>query len=169
MAKINIKTSQKVVPMCYAYTTPQIRENDGWIKIGYTERDVETRVNEQTHILGISAKIEWRATAIYDDGTGDAFTDKDFHAYLKKDGVARKPNTEWFYMSPSVSENKFDRFKKNRGILKTVGVIPYKLRDEQQQAVEQARKYFEAKKGDEPEFLWNAKPRFGKTLSTYDL
>lgn len=34
MSKLNIKTSKKVVPMCYAYTTPQIKDHDGWTKIG---------------------------------------------------------------------------------------------------------------------------------------
>lgn len=27
---LNIKTSQKIVPMCYAYTTPQISDHDGY-------------------------------------------------------------------------------------------------------------------------------------------
>ena len=42
----------------------------------------------------------------------------------------------------------------------------YVLRPEQQAAVDQAVAAFEAGKA---EVLWNAKPRFGKTLTTYDL
>jgi type II restriction enzyme len=42
----------------------------------------------------------------------------------------------------------------------------YILRPEQQAAVDQAAAAFEAGKA---EVLWNAKPRFGKTLTTYDL
>ena len=42
----------------------------------------------------------------------------------------------------------------------------YVLRPEQQAAVDQAVTAFEAGKA---EVLWNAKPRFGKTLTTYDL
>src|SRR5690625_7461650 len=43
----------------------------------------------------------------------------------------------------------------------------YILRNEQQQAVEKTYEYFQSEQ--EPrEFLWNAKPRFGKTLTTYD-
>ena len=48
MAKIKIKTSEKVVPMIYAYTTPEIKRHDGWTKIGYTEQDVDARIRQQT-------------------------------------------------------------------------------------------------------------------------
>ncbi len=52
MAAIQIKTATKVIPQCYAYTTPGVPAHDGWTKIGFTERDVETRVREQTHTVG---------------------------------------------------------------------------------------------------------------------
>ena len=38
MAAIQIKTASKVVPQCYAYTTPGVPVHDGWTKIGFTER-----------------------------------------------------------------------------------------------------------------------------------
>ena len=41
VSKININTAQKVVPMIYAYTTPEIASHNGWIKIGYTEQPFE--------------------------------------------------------------------------------------------------------------------------------
>ena len=34
MAKISINTAQKVIPMIYAYSTPEIARHDGWVKIG---------------------------------------------------------------------------------------------------------------------------------------
>lgn len=44
----------------------------------------------------------------------------------------------------------------------------YILRKEQQEAVAKSLAYYQA--GTYPqEFLWNAKPRFGKTLTAYDL
>ncbi len=93
-----------------------------------------------------------------------------FHTYLNKKDFERKPNTEWFKISPDVSHNEFFAFRRNRGILETLGgTIPYKLRDEQSNAVNKALGYFSSNAADEPEFLWNAKPRFGKTLSTYEL
>lgn len=60
--------------MCYAYTTPQIKDHDGWTKIGFTEQDVDTRIRQQTQTADIEYKIEWKANAIYDDGSGDIFT-----------------------------------------------------------------------------------------------
>ena len=47
MAAIKIKTASKVVPQCYAYTTPGVPAHDGWTKIGFTERDVETRLRSK--------------------------------------------------------------------------------------------------------------------------
>ncbi len=168
---IKIKTTKTVIPKCYAYTTPQIRDHDGWTKIGFTEQDdVQTRIYQQTHTADIVANLEWSENAIYEDGTGDSFGDQVFHTYLTKKDFERKPNTEWFKISPDVSHNEFFAFRRNRGILETLGgTIPYKLRDEQSNAVNKALGYFSSNAADEPEFLWNAKPRFGKTLSTYEL
>ena len=84
MAKISINTAQRVVPMIYAYTTPEIRKHDGWTKIGYTEQDGDKRLEQQTHTADIEYKLEWKGTAIYDDGSGDVFHDSDFHAYLSR-------------------------------------------------------------------------------------
>ena len=35
MAKISLKTSSRIIPMVYAYSTPQIEDHNGWTKIGY--------------------------------------------------------------------------------------------------------------------------------------
>ena len=171
MAGIKINTAKKVTPQCYAYTTPGVPKHDGWTKIGFTERDVETRINEQTHTVGVDHKTWWHFRAAYMTEPYDTFTDKDFHAYLKKLGIAREEGTEWFQIDPNDARGDFIDFTQNHGIVSdnddTHAAIPYKLRDEQNQAVEKAIAYF--KSHDNGEFLWNAKPRFGKTLSAYDL
>lgn len=171
MAKsLNIKTTQKIIPMCYAYTTPQIRDHDGWTKIGYTEQKVEDRIDQQTKTANVKWVLGWKGTAIYDDGSGDTFRDHDFHAYLQKNSVERKPNTEWFHIEPKPSHDLFVLFKSNHGILKSNATVSYSLREEQIKAVEQTTGYFNShSEDDEPEFLWNAKPRFGKTLTAYAL
>lgn len=46
--------------------------------------------------------------------------------------------------------------------------VQYQLRKEQQAVVDKTIAYF-LKNGEGSEFLWNAKPRFGKTLAAYDL
>ena len=167
MAKININTAQKVVPMIYAYTTPEIRKHDGWTKIGYTEQDVDKRLDQQTHTADIEYKLEWKGTAIYDDGSGDVFHDSDFHAYLSKNGIERKPKTEWFKIQPPLSRTMFYAFKSDRGQVQGTDVIDYTLRPEQEQAVSGAIEYFGSH--EHGQYLFNAKPRFGKTLATYDL
>ncbi len=178
MNKPNIKSTKKVVPMIYAYTTPGITYHDGYIKIGYTEQDVDKRIYDQTHTAGVRAKKEWQGTAIYDDGTGKTFLDHDFHKYLRRKGVKQpqdlkndyfnpEDRNEWFYIEPKPSEEEFYKFKKNNVLENEVEfAIPYKLRDEQKEAVTITKSYRDA--NEHGEFLWNAKPRFGKTLSVYD-
>lgn len=168
MKAIVIQTTRPVIPQIYCYTTPEIARHDGWSKIGYTEQDVATRINQQTHTADILWKLEWHDNAVY-AGTNERFTDKEFHSYLRKQGVEQEKgkNNEWFHVSPEESETKFYKFRKTRGIDLDTVVIPYTLRDEQEKAVVQTAEY--AKEHESGEFLWNAKPRFGKTLSTYDL
>lgn len=166
MAAPQIKTTQRVVPMIYAYTTPEIRRHDGWTKIGYTEQEVKKRLQQQTHTADVEIREEWRGTAVFDDGSGDVFTDHDFHAYLQKLDIERKAGTEWFHVTGPVSRGHFNDFRANRGVLQALDtVVPYKLRGEQAAAVEQTVRYFQSH--GRGEFLWNAKPRFGKTLSVY--
>ena len=174
MTKIKIKTSEKVAPMIYAYTTPGVVYHDGWTKIGYTERDVDARIKEQTQTVDVVAKKEWQDLAIFSDGK-TRFTDKEFHSYLTKNDIKRKdpkPDAEgcpeWFYISGDESYILFGKFKRDKGVLESLGVIPYVLRKEQKDAVKQTKDYF-LDNSHKAECLWNAKPRFGKTLSTYDL
>lgn len=168
MPKISINTTKKVVPMIYAYSTPEIARHNGWVKIGYTEKQTtEERQRQQSHTVDVELKEEWKGNAIFEDGSGEIFHDTDFHIYLNKLGIENKKGTEWFHIDGPSSREKFFEFRSNRGILKdTKCVIPYKLRNEQKKAIEKTIEYFNSHKGGE--FLWNAKPRFGKTLSVYD-
>lgn len=171
MAGIKLNTAVKAVPMIYAYTTPEIRRHDGWTKIGYTEQDVATRINQQTHTADVEWHEEWRGKAEFDDGSGDIFTDKAFHAYLQKNNVKRDEgkDNEWFKINGIDSKMMFYEFRENRGNIASTAntVIAYNLRDEQEEAVSKALDYF--KLHENGAFLWNAKPRFGKTLAAYDL
>ena len=121
--------------MIYAYTTPEITRHNGWTKIGYTEQDVETRIKQQTHTADIKWNLEWKKNAIYDDGSGDTFIDKDFHAYMRKCGIEQEEgkNNEWFHINGNESKRMINDFKENRGIIQAddSGVIPYNLRSEE--------------------------------------
>ena len=67
MAGITLHTTRQVVPMIYAYTTPEIARHNGWTKIGYTEQSVDKRLKQQTHTADVLYHEEWRGNAVYDD------------------------------------------------------------------------------------------------------
>lgn len=170
-----IHSCSSFLPMVYAYTTPGVTYSDGFIKIGYTDRQtVDERIKQQTHTTNIKIKKEWTGMAIYEDGSG-CFTDKDFHGYLGKLGIERIHGHEWFKIGPKESHTHFIEFKCNHGIIGSQedesSVSAYTPRHEQEEAVSRTQAYFNSHKKDKekPEFLWNAKPRFGKTLTAYEL
>lgn len=161
-----IKSFSRVVPMIYAYNAPGVTYLDGWTKIGYTEKQtVAERIKQQTHTAGIRPVLLWQDNAMYKDGSGEYFVDHDFHSFLESAvGVERRPKTEWFKVDGPASQGYFNTFSQREMVWKEK--LTYALRDEQQKAVSMAKAYFE---GGSTEFLWNAKPRFGKTLTAYDL
>ena len=161
-----VNTSHPALPQIYAYTTPEIARHDGWTKIGYTEQDVDTRLKQQMHTADVEYKLEWHGNATYED-TGETFHDTDFHGYLRKLDVVSKPGTEWFEIEPSPAHQRFYEFRENHGIVgDALAPVEYRLRDEQERASEKTVDY--AHLHERGEFLWNAKPRFGKTLTSYD-
>ena len=162
-----INTFGRIIPMIYAYNTVGVANNEGWTKIGYTERQsVQQRINQQTHTAGIEWTLAWSDNAMYKDGSGEYFNDHDFHSYLEvKKQVERRPKTEWFRINGDDSQKMFMTFARGKSEAKSVG-SEYTLRNEQEQAVSMTKAYFE---NGGTEFLWNAKPRFGKTLASYDL
>lgn len=164
----NIQSFIKVEPMIYAYDTPGVTYHDGWIKIGYTDKQTpEQRIKQQTHTAHINARMLWKSIARYTDNSGQSFKDTDFHAFLEFDkGVKREPHTEWFETDKHTSRDYFDEFAARGTMDQHEQKLSYTLRDEQEEAVRMTKAYFE---GGGTEFLWNAKPRFGKTLTAYDL
>lgn len=169
--KTVIKTTKRIFPQIYAYVTPNYPDNHGWVKIGYTDRqDVNTRIAEQTKTVGMSYNLLWSAPAKFSQAKDidDWFKDKEFHAYLRKfKQVEQRLPHEWFYYNgtPEKARQDFDDFLSHEHS-QVKEELPYQLRQEQQDAIGQTLAY--AKEMPEGEFLWNAKPRFGKTLATYD-
>jgi hypothetical protein len=170
----NIKSFKEVYPQIYSYILPTITENDGSQKIGFTEKkDVHHRIKQQVETAAIKLKYDllWSAPAFFEGGKD--FSDKTFHKFLVKKGIERKIDLgiEWFYFNgePHKSKALFDLFRKEGflALQKNNKKQEYTLRFEQDEAVKKAVDYFE--KNEKGEFLWNAKPRFGKTLASYDL
>ncbi|MFL2079426.1 DEAD/DEAH box helicase family protein [Marinilactibacillus psychrotolerans] len=163
-----IKTTKTIYPQIYAYITPTARENDGWVKIGYTEkRNIEDRIKQQTHTAGIITQTLWSEPAKYSE-TDHWFTDKALHSYLRKyKKVEQRTGTEWFFYNgtPEKAHIDFLDFRNNKRS-QVKETLQYTLRAEQEAAVNMTLEY--EKKHQGGRFLWNAKPRFGKTLTTYD-
>lgn len=164
-----------VVPTIYGYTLPTVADHNGYIKIGYTDReDTEARIKEQLHTAAIPFKVLFKESAMRNDGT--CFTDKDVHRLLKHKGFRQlnegKDHNEWFCCSENEALETIEevrtgiRFEGQR-------TWNFSMRKEQQTAVQMAKDYFEQAKKEDPDrpskFLWNAKMRFGKTFATYQL
>jgi len=171
----NIKSYQIVYPQIYSYVLPTILDNEGSQKIGYTERkNVHDRIKQQVETAAIRLKYDllWSAPAFFEGGN-ESFLDKTFHKFLEKKGIERKLDLgqEWFYFNgePFKSKDLFDLFRKEKfaALQNENKKLEYTLRFEQNEAVEKAIEYFQS--NEKGEFLWNAKPRFGKTLASYDL
>lgn len=172
MATPMIKPFKRIIPMIYAYTTPNDISHNGWTKIGYTaSQSVKDRIKQQSHTIDAKVQLLWQGNARYNDGTDETFTDHDFHDYLtQKRHIERKLKTEWFHIDGPTSHQYFHEFadRDYRNVQGNEKHVLYELRKEQQKAVDQTIAYF-IKNGEGSEFLWNAKPRFGKTLTAYDL
>ena len=177
-----IRTFKTVYPQIYAYTLPDLPDYNGSQKIGYTERkDVHERIREQTHTAAVNLRydLKWSGPAFFADNKTD-FRDGDIHNYLRQAGIENRTDLgkEWFYFNgtPERSRELYHNFRDGgtASLQLNNGKTPYTLRPEQEEAVTAAYNYFlshsDSDDTDEkPQFLWNAKPRFGKTLATYDL
>ena len=158
-------------PTVYAYedTNPQYR---GLLKIGYTTVDAKSRVAQQYPTLRPGKppyRIVLEEPAMRNDGT--TFTDHDVHRHLRCSGKINSKG-EWFKCSAKdvkaavIALKTGEMNEENRS-------LDFRMRPEQVAAVEKTVAYFKSF-GDEnlgkpPHFLWNAKMRFGKTFTAYQL
>jgi len=173
MRSPKINTYREIRPVIYSWSTPDLPKYEGWEKIGYTDQQTAAeRVAQQASQLSIEKKLEWSRRALFTTEAGGRFTDHDFHAYLKQQGVQRETTphrTEWHHFNGALKKSLeyFNDFAgQDFSTIQMDGIDDYVLRPEQQAAVNQAVAAFAA---GNAEVLWNAKPRFGKTLTTYDL
>jgi len=170
--KTRISSYRRVVPMIYAYQTPGYPKHEGWTKIGETKNGVNRRIRQQVHTAWIDYELQWQDNALFKDGSGEYFHDHDFHDFLeRRKDVERNPGTEWFRIDGSQSLLYFNEFASRKYPKLTVG-SSYVLRDKQDEAVRNTLDYMHRSAtldADKRKYLWNAKPRFGKTLTTYEL
>lgn len=160
----------KQEPCIYAYSDTRF---PNLLKIGYTTRTAAQRIAEQFPVTlpEASHKIVFDRPALRDDGS--LFDDHAIHRQLKKDGI-RRDEGEWFHCRLEQLQAAFLAVK--TGKLSTEHRSQdFRPRPEQQQAIAKTVDYFNSFADGEtngdyiPHFLWNAKMRFGKTFTAYQL
>ncbi len=172
--------SSNKIPRIYAYTEPQYentkwehgRSGKGLIKVGYTQRTAQERIEEQR----VNQPVKNPYTILLDEiairKDGTYFTDHDVHKVLENSRYYKFPNTEWFECTlEEIKEAIFAVKNKKTDITKRINDFP--MRPEQKKAVKDTSDYFRKypyeKDKKTPHFLWNAKMRFGKTFTSYQL
>lgn len=168
------KQRPQVNPTIYAYVLEGVESHKGYIKVGYTDRDADTRIREQLHTSAVPYKILLTESAMCPDGS--CFTDHDVHNILKRNGFRQlnqgEDRNEWFFCSVNDVRAAINELK-NGEIFNAVRTENFKMRPEQTRAVLRTVEYYESAQKDDPtrapKFLWNAKMRFGKTFAAYQL
>ena len=139
------------------------------LKIGYTERGVKERIAEQLKTSGVAYNIVLEESAI--KGDGSCFYDHQIHKILRQNNFLN-PDGEWFECSVNDVLAVINNIKNNQNFTIDRNQT-FDLRPEQFLAVERTREYFLKAQKENPNiishFLWNAKMRFGKTFTTYQL
>ena len=156
-------------PRIYAYSIAD-KEHAGLLKVGQTTRDVKQRVSEQLKTANIkNYTIFLDESAERDDGT--TFTDHEVRAALARKGCAK---TELEWMRCTLKDVKTVLTERRTGLRFTgKHSETFGMRAEQRAAVEKTHAYFHSIWKEDmhavPRFLWNAKMRFGKTFTSYQL
>ena len=162
-----------LAPTIYAYTDshPQFA---GMLKIGETVVGAAKRVAEQ-YPTKRPGKPVWRIvmeeSAIRSDGT--QFSDRDIHRYLRGQNISN-PTGEWFTCSvEQVKAAVIAVRNRDMDMGEEIRSLNFTMRPEQAEAVKITGSYFKQCHKEDPDrtphFLWNAKMRFGKTFTAYQL
>ena len=156
-------------PRIYAYAIADAAHH-GQLKVGQTTRDVKKRVAEQLQTAAIqNFTIELDEAAERDDGS--LFTDHEVRAALVKKGF-ENTTLEWVRCSVADVATVLAELRTGQRLGGTHHET-FGLRDEQLDAVNKTRDYYQSIWAEDasavPRFLWNAKMRFGKTFTTYQL
>ena len=156
-------------PHIYAYAIDDAA-HAGLLKVGQTTRDVKQRVAEQLKTAAIkNYRIELDESAERDDST--LFTDHDVRAALAKKGF-EKNALEWMRCSVADVQTVLVELRTGQRFTGTHHET-FAMRREQAEAVSKTHAYFHSIWQEDmhavPRFLWNAKMRFGKTFTAYQL
>jgi hypothetical protein len=171
-------------PKIYAFTTAQYadapwegeRSGTGLVKIGQTQRDVSLRIREQ--LAAIKMPIETVADVLFVEPAvtvdNRVFTDKEVHRLLDKAGY-RNVTGEWYECTADEARAAVQAVRAGEDVPSVHPTLDFSVRPEQERAIQDTAAYFRVhpkgagKDAKAPDFLWNAKMRFGKTFTAYQL
>jgi len=159
----------KARPRIYAYAIADAA-HEGLLKVGQTTRDVKQRIAEQLKTAAITNyTIELDEAAERDDG--GIITDHAVRDALKRKGFAN-PQLEWMQCAVADAKTVLAELRSGQQFTGTHHEN-FPPRKEQAEAVEQTYAYYHSRWQQDvnavPRFLWNAKMRFGKTFTSYQL
>ena len=171
--------------------------NDEWhkdcLKIGETTLDEDggdfvapndpllqqaarNRIDQYTKTAGIAYQLLYTELTIYfSGGKVCSFNDKQVHTVLERSGIKKKTfdtvkgANEWYCCDLETAKKAIKAVKDGMSSLKSGDITkeqtPIVFRPEQSKAIEMTIKQF----GRSNQMLWNAKMRFGKTLSALEV
>lgn len=153
----------------YAYSIDD-EAHQGLLKVGQTTRNVKQRIAEQLKTAAIkNYRIELDEPG--DRADGSSFTDHEVRAALVKKGF-ENPELEWMRCTVADVQTVLTELRTGQRYTGTHHAT-FPLRREQAEAVNKTHAYFHDLGKEDmhavPRFLWNAKMRFGKTFTTYQL
>ena len=134
------------------------------------------RIDQYTKTAGIAYQLlHTELTIFIKGGTICSFNDKQVHSVLERSGIKKKVfdtvkgANEWYCCDLETAKNAIKAVKSGQTSLKPGDISqdqnPIKFRPEQEKAINMTIKQF--KKSNQ--MLWNAKMRFGKTLSALEV
>lgn len=137
------------------------------------------RIRHQTQTAGVTFELLYTEATAYMKGKNlIVFQDHDIHDILVRSGIKRKifdtehKANEWFYTDLETVKKAIAAAKEGGTSLNASEITkdrsPVIFRPEQTEAIEKTIKQFK-KSGGSHQMLWNAKMRFGKTLSTLEV
>ena len=160
-------------PRIYAYAIADAA-HAGQLKIGQTTRNVKARVAEQLKTAAIqnySIELDESAARDVSDGGGGIITDHAVRDALRAKGFAN-PQLEWMRCTLADVRTVLNELRTGQAFTGTHHET-FPPREEQAAAVDQTHAYFHSRWQEDakavPRFLWNAKMRFGKTFTSYQL
>lgn len=135
------------------------------------------RIKEYTNTIAIDYSLLYTELALYTDSDGyvKAFYDTDVHDVLKRSGIKKhcfehSTANEWYECDLETARKAIAAVKEGRKALQGYEVTheqtPIIFRPEQKKAIQLAISRYEA---GSHSVLWNAKMRFGKTLSALQI